>query len=703
MVRRRPETKKKQLDGPLLPEGPSTAVLREVFDQAPIAIALVDPGGRPVLVNRALCDMLGYTADELCRMHFTEFTHPEDVQADRKLFQELLRGRRGHCTLRKRYVRKDGRVVTALVSVGLVRDERGRPRLIVGMAQDITEQVAAEDRTREYLERLEVLHRIVRAANQRLDRENTVRVAIRDLERVLPETALVIFSYDVVADAMVLEGSNEAARPMTAALGMDDGVSVEAGRFQWLDDLKPGRPRRVDDLADEGDPYLRRLIEAGLRSVLLVPVSSEGELLGVLCAGRPTPRAFTDADVAFLTDLADHLAVTFRNARLFAELERAYKELQQAQAVLVQQEQLHALGRMASGIAHDINNALVPIVGYAELLERHGDEQVRERARRLREAAEDITRIVERLRVFYRPRALEESLEAVDLNEAVQRVAELTRPRWYDEVHREGVTIEFDTDLTPDLPPIAAVGAEVREALTNLVFNAVDAILAKRTPRGRIVVRTRRQDDWAIVEVTDTGVGMDEETRRRALEPFFTTKGERGCGLGLAMVYGIMQRHDGGIELDSRLGQGTTARLIFPVRTVERRALPEMPEVPTASARILLIDDDPRVQQSVSAMLQDMGHRVTVAGGGAIGLALFEEALRRGEAYDLVLTDLGMPHLTGAEVARRVKALSPATPVIVLTGWGRESKPPYADAALGKPVTWRELKAVLARFLFHET
>ncbi|MCS7313444.1 MAG: GAF domain-containing protein, partial [Acidobacteria bacterium] len=574
-------------------------------------------------------------------------------------------------------------------------------RTLAGQAAIALVNAQVVQETRRRAAQMETLHQIVRAANERLDRRSIVQAAIEELDRALPGTALAIFSYDGIPEVLVLEGYNAAARPVAVALGMDIGTSVEADRFGWSDILKQGQVLRIDDLAEyRADPYFERLVrEVGLRSVLLVPIVSEGNLLGILHAGRLAPRAFTAADAVFLTALADHLAVVLRNARLFADLERAYRDLQQAQAALVQQERLLALGQMASGIAHDINNALVPIVGYAELLEHHGDDQVRDRARRLSEAAADIARIVERLRVFYQPRLPEEALEMVDLNEAVRRVVELTRPRWYDMPQREGVTIEVETDLAEDLPGVAALGAEVREALMNLVFNAVDAVLAKGEPRGRIVLRTRQQGEWAIIEVTDTGVGMDEETRRRAVEPFFTTKGERGSGLGLAMVYGTMRRHEGGLELESVPGRGTTARLVFPIRAVKPRVEVEGPEAPTGPMRILLIDDDPRVRQVLGTMLQEMGHRVTVAEGGAVGLSLFEEALQQGDPYDIVVTDLGMPGVPGTEVVRRVKTVRPSTPVIVLTGWGQEAQSRDVDAALRKPVTWRELKAVLDRFV----
>jgi len=567
----------------------------------------------------------------------------------------------------------------------------------VGASLEIV-RLLAEVRRR--VDQLEALHRIVRAVNQRLKRSDIVRVALAELERVLPATALAVFSYDEATNALVMEGYNEAARSVADVTGVDVGKGVEADRFRWLGTLRQGRPVRLDDLMEMAGAYFERLVnKAGLRSALLVPIVSEGDLLGVLHVGRPAPRAFTEADEAFLMALADHLAVAFRNAQLFANLEQAYQGLKQAQEALLQQERLRALTQMASGIVHDINNALMPIVGFAELLKQHRDKRVRERAQWLSEAATDIARIVERLRAFYRPRISEEALEMVDLNAAVQQVVELTRPRWYDMAQREGVTIEVTTDLDKDLPPTAAIGAEVREALMNLVFNAVDAVIAKGEPWGRIVLRTRQAGERAIVEVMDTGIGMDEEVRRRAIEPFFTTQGAQGSGLGLAMVYGTMRRHDGDLELESEPGQGTTARLIFPIRRVERKTKIEAREVPMASRRVLLIDDDPRVRQVLGMMLQEMGHQVTVASGGVEGLALFEAALQAGEPYDLVLTDLGMSGMPGSEVVRRLKEISPTTPLAVLTGWGQEVKPQEADAALGKPVTWQELRALLARLL----
>ena len=209
----------------------------------------------------------------------------------------------------------------------------------------------------------------------------------------------------------------------------------------------------------------------------------------------------------------------------------------------------------------------------------------------------------------------------------------------------------------------------------------------------------------AHIEVSDTGRGMDEETRRRCLEPFFTTKGERGTGLGLAMVYGMVQRHSADIEIESAPGQGTTVRLSFAVPTIVAGVLqPEVTPIVPPRLRMLIVDDDPLVLKAMRDSMEVAGHRVTTADGGQAGIDRFREALDAAEPFAVVITDLGMPYVDGRLVAAAVKQRSPATPVIMLTGWGqrmadREEVPAHVDQVLSKPPKLRELNAALARWL----
>jgi signal transduction histidine kinase len=391
------------------------------------------------------------------------------------------------------------------------------------------------------------------------------------------------------------------------------------------------------------------------------------------------------------------------------ELEQANEVLRQTQQALIQQERLRALGQMASGIAHDINNAISPISLYTEaLLER---EQLSDKARgylvTIQRAIDDVSQTVGRMREFYRPREKDPQLADVELNPLVQQVVDLTRARWHDLARQRGVTIDLRADLAPGLATIRGAEHEIRDALTNLVFNAVDALPEGGTIRIRTSdteTRGAHGTERAVqLEVTDSGTGMDEETRRRCLEPFFTTKGDRGTGLGLAMVYGMARRHAAGLEIESAPGKGTTFRLIF--RTGSAHASHSgrniAPLFAMRSLRVLLIDDDPALLESLRSALQDEGHKVSTETSGQGGIDAFRDAHRAGKIFDVVITDLGMPYVDGRQVVAGIRAMSPGTPIILLTGWGQhvlgeQDALPQVDRLLGKPPRIRELRNALA-------
>ena len=245
-----------------------------------------------------------------------------------------------------------------------------------------------------------------------------------------------------------------------------------------------------------------------------------------------------------------------------SQLEGALESLQTAQRQLVQQERLSAFGEMAGGVVHDFSNALMSVIGYSEMLlsnpAARGDEATAlEYLRIINTAGRDGAHVVSRLRDFYRPRGASDMFETLDLNEIITQSLALARPRCAKrESHH---SVRFETDLDGSAT-IAGIGAELREALTNLIFNAVDAIPGE----GVITLRTRQQDLEVILEVIDTGAGMSADVRQRCLEPFFTTKGDHGTGLGLAMVFGIIKRHQATLEIDSEPDQGTTFRIRLP-------------------------------------------------------------------------------------------------------------------------------------------
>jgi CheY-like chemotaxis protein/anti-sigma regulatory factor (Ser/Thr protein kinase) len=254
---------------------------------------------------------------------------------------------------------------------------------------------------------------------------------------------------------------------------------------------------------------------------------------------------------------------------------------------------------------------------------------------------------------------------------------------------------------------------EIREALTNLIFNAVDAM----PTGGPLTLRTRvaeaqglateesSVDHFVQVEVIDAGVGMDEDTRRRCLEPFFTTKGERGTGLGLAMVYGMMQRHSADIQIESAVGKGTTVRLSFAIpMTAAVCAAAPVTATPLPALRILLVDDDPMVLKALRHTLEADGHGVTTADGGQAGIDAFLAARAQGNPFPVVITDLGMPYADGRKVASAIKTAAPETIILMLTGWGQRlvgegDIPPHVDHVLSKPPKLHALREALATCL----
>jgi len=404
----------------------------------------------------------------------------------------------------------------------------------------------------------------------------------------------------------------------------------------------------------------------------------------------------------------------YDKVRVTEGLQQAYDELRQTQESVVQQERLRALGQMASGVAHDVNNSLTPIVAYSEmLLDSKGElpEIARHYLNIIKQSGEDIARIVARMREFYRRRSASEPLVEVDINHTIRDVIELTRPRWRDISQREGISIQFQQNLVSPLPSLVGDASELREALINLVFNAIDAMPNGGTitfvTRGIIVPTNGAPEQQVQVEVKDTGVGMDEKTRQRCLEPFFSTKSlSGGTGLGLAMVYGMMQRHDGTIDIESSPGHGTCMRLTFPLRQKPTEVVPVLESVPppSRSLRVLCIDDDELIRQLLQDCLGHFTHQASTVASGEEALKMFRTAKQNGKPFDAVITDLGMPKMDGHQLARAIKAESPLMPVIMMTGWGTMMKEdgqsaPEVDALVGKPPQIQELNNLLLRMV----
>ncbi len=478
---------------------------------------------------------------------------------------------------------------------------------------------------------------------------------------------------------------------------------VSAVEIPALQRIRRGRIAYLDDLAGiEVSSFQQAVRELHVRSAVIVPLVVEETVFGVIVAARRERDAFSHAERDFLDGLGEHVALAIHQTRLHEEIEAAYQELRETQRAAMQQERLRALGEMASGIAHDINNAISPIPLYLRLIESKAQlaPGVKTYLGTIKIAIKDVEETVRRMRQFYRVRQ-EEDFIPVDVNRAARQAIELTRPRWRDLPQEKGITIDLHPDFQADLPAVMGDQAEIRQAVTNLIFNAVDAM----PEGGTLTVRTRKgtdPSDGAILEVIDTGIGMDDEQQARAFEPFFSTKGERGSGLGLATVYGTMQRHGGRADVKSAPGEGTTIRLLFPSRPVVPADKADATQTPVPVLRILCIDDEPLLRKALQEVLENEGHNVTLADGGASGLDAFRTAHQSGTPFDVVITDLGMPDLDGRRVAEEIKEIASQTPVIMLTGWGyrmqvEDSMPSGVDLMLSKPPMIDKLTQALAQ------
>lgn len=571
----------------------------------------------------------------------------------------------------------------------------------------------AEQKTQAQVERLDLLQQITRAIGERQDLRSIFQVVVRSLEDSLPVDFACICLRDRADGSLTVVCVGVRSAGLATELAMPEQGNVPIDE-NGLSRCIRGQLVYEPDISEDAFPFPQRLARGGLRALVVAPLQVESQVFGVVVAARRKAHSFSSGECEFLRQLSEHVALAAHQAQLHAALQQAYDDLRQTQQAVMQQERLRALGQMASGIAHDINNAISPVALYTEsLLER--EPNLSERARgyleTIQRAIDDVAQTVARMREFYRQREPQLTLSTVQMNRLAQQVVDLTRARWSDMPQQRGIVIELRTELAPDLPAIMASESEIREALINLVFNAVDAM----PDGGTLTVRTRVVEAAAdrgqalprrvCVEVVDTGGGMDEDTRSRCLEPFFTTKGERGTGLGLAMVYGVVQRHSAEIEIESAPGKGTTMRLSFP----EPAAAVAGPASAVAGytvpprLRLLVVDDDPVLLKSLRDTLEADDHLVFAANSGQAGIDAFRAALGRGDAFAAVITDLGMPHIDGRKVAESVKAASPVTPVIMLTGWGQRlvangDVPQHVDRVLNKPPKLHELRQALAQF-----
>jgi len=356
-------------------------------------------------------------------------------------------------------------------------------------------------------------------------------------------------------------------------------------------------------------------------------------------------------------------------------------------------DKLRALGQLASGVAHDFNNSLAAILGRAQLiLRRVTDEDLVRSLGIIVTAAEDAAATVRRIQTFAR-KSVAAELELLDVASLLRDAIEITRTRWQNEARAEGSNLDVTLNAEDGLFTLGNA-SELREVFVNLIVNAVDAM----PQGGGLTICGNRNGERLRLRFADTGTGMNEDVRERVFEPFYTTKGVHGTGLGLAVSYGIIERHQGLISVESKPGKGTTFYIDLPHAEHTGLAVEvNKPDAHTASLSVLVVDDEKFVRETLAEMLEDLDHTVVTVEGGREAL----QEISTGD-FDLVFTDLAMPEMDGWETARAIRKSHPGLPVVLVTGYGATAQPPSGEQDLvagiiGKPFDFDQVTGTIAR------
>ncbi|MBI5169426.1 MAG: GAF domain-containing protein [Candidatus Eisenbacteria bacterium] len=528
---------------------------------------------------------------------------------------------------------------------------------------------------------LEVSHAVVNSLDL-----NTILGTIAKLVRQVIQTdECSVFLFDEAEQVLVpvvCDARSYMEEMMAVRLKLGEGITgmvAQTGRGEIVNDAEAD-PRAV---TVPGTPPEQT-------ALLCVPLLSRDKVVGVITLTRIGPRGFQTEDLELATLFAGQCSAAIANARLYENMKVAFDELRQTQAQLVQSAKLNALGEMAGGVAHDFNNILAAILGRTQLLlQTNTDSDLRRQLGVIEQAALDGAHTVRRVQEFTRVRQ-DERFETLDINQVLLGVLELTRPAWETGAKRRGVQVDVHLELQANLPT-AGNASELREVFTNLVLNALDAM----PDGGGLWITSENGHDAVRVQVRDSGVGMDEETRAKIFDPFFTTKEIKGTGLGLSVAYGIVSRHRGAIEVQSEPGVGTVFTLEFPVGAIESESQAADSTLTPESRRVLVVDDEQTVLEVLVDLLAAMGMQVTRAHGGPAGV----EALGR-DTFDVVFTDLGMPDVNGWDLALTAKACANPPDVVLVTGWGFQLEEEAAasrgvDLVMAKPFSWEDVENAL--------
>ncbi|MFO0930716.1 MAG: ATP-binding protein [Gemmataceae bacterium] len=555
-------------------------------------------------------------------------------------------------------------------------------------------------------------------------------VALNELARQLPNTVCGIWltgeADPQIADAQRPPAGSGATEPLLAltlkAVSdtrldgdrrriLQPGISLPVGLTGLAGCVHSGQAVYVDlgRVEERVGPLAERLAADGATVCFAVPLRAGDRTVGVLQGVCYRPARFNGEQVQLFYLTADLLGPAISNCQLYTRLRDAYENLRVTQQRLVQTEKMRALGELASGMAHEFNNSLCGTLGLIELALQGGtlDGAARQYLESARTCAWDAAQTVRKVQQFARQRPHDPTTQRIDLSQLLRQSIDLIRMKWEQGERTSPVLLAgppaanaLRLEIHAEEPAwVCGDASELRQVITNLAFNAIDAM----PDGGVLTLRVWSSTSHVALAVQDTGTGMAEAVRHRLFEPFFSTKGERGNGLGLSVVYGIVQRHGGQLTVESEPGVGTTMTVSLPTAQQAPRptpaAIPHPAGTARAGQRVLVIDDEDHIRRFLAGALAHLGYEAVVAATAEEGLAVFER-----EPFDLVLTDLILPGSNGEQVARTVAQRRPHTPVILLTGQAccydaDHTLPEGVSCLLAKPIGLATLASTVARLV----
>lgn len=735
----------------------------ETFDAVTDLIIIRDREYRIIRANSAAFKRLGIEAEQMIGRKCFEVFHQMSEPCEGCYITEAILTK-NFVSCEREY--KNFRGIFRH-SVFPIKDNKGEVIKTVEIAREITEEKKKEVEN-------DVLNNINKILTSGLEIRDVVKTIFNEIKRLMDVQRISISVFDESKERfkiLSLEKDYE-------SIELPEGVCYSAKGTDLEKVGKTGQPIIVNDLK-EGESWIgKRLLDEGIRSVLIFPLFYKGEVIGTINFGSKRTCAFSENIFGILHSIASSLGIFIKNALLLEELkesEEKYRivvegaldgvcligddfrfkyvneklaeiqgysrdeligkdlrdyideesrnlimkrenqikrgikvsphfelnivrkdgekrnveisarrikdskgeaniivilkditEKKKMEEQLVQSEKLRALGEMASGVAHDFNNALAAILGNTQLLiYTVKEKEVIESLKIIEKVARDSANTVKRLQEFTR-RKIDGEIDKVDVNSAINDVIAITKPKWKNELQAKGINIEISTDLKA-INNARGNPSELKEVITNLIFNSIEAL----PQGGRIEIKTFDKNEKVFIEVSDNGIGMNEDVRKKIFEPFFTTKPFTHSGLGLSMSYGIIKRFGGNIFVESEEGKGSIFTIELPAVKVqdEHKSTDNILEFKNngKKAKILIIEDEEMVRDVISKIVSKEGHEVTIAKDGEEGIRLFKE-----KRFDIVLTDLGMPGLSGWDVCKIIKNIDPKITIGMITGWGME-------------------------------